>query len=257
MNVNTIEKHWYKILKRVLTSGKYTTKDDAEILEYLGYYDFIPNPLNDSAFDHYGFPTSNPEFLLDLIRKGVFEIDGYPMNAQAQADYVESLNKDESILCFEDENSFVYTYPERLQAMRPTENNVENIFMDQIDVIVHRLITNLGSNRAVANVYNAFLDAYKTDIPCLQWVQATVRNNKLRLHVIFRSNDIGGAWPSNMLLLMYLGMFISYAINVETQKEIVFEGIDYHVSSAHIYKNQVLDMQTVIDNAGKKNKDKC
>ena len=38
-------------------------------------------------------------------------------------------------------------------------------------------------------------------IPCLNWVQATIRNNKLILHVIFRSNDCYSAFPSNMLFI--------------------------------------------------------
>ena len=94
------------------------------------------------------------------------------------------------------------------------------------------MLNYVGTNRAVMNIYNGQLDGTEKDIPCLNWLQFTIRNNKLEMHCMFRSNDVFNAWPSNMYLLTYLGMKLA------NEFDIFFDGIDYHCSSAHYYMSE-------------------
>ena len=100
----------------------------------------------------------------------------------------------------------------------------------------------MGSNRAVAVTFNPFIDNERDDIPCLQLIQALVRNDKLILSVYFRSNDLYGAFPSNMMFLTYLGMKIANELGVQ------FDYIDYHCSSLHVYETDYKQASKVILN---------
>ena len=130
--------------------------------------------------------------------------------------------------------------------MRIGDKSDNNILVNQLDVIIKRLRDNIGTNRAVAHFYNCGLDKDEVDIPCLQFLQATVRDDKLQIHIIFRSNDIFGAWVSNMFLIMYIGLIICDSLR-EEHPNISFEGVDYHVSSAHIYKTDLGMAKKIIE----------
>lgn len=231
--MNSIEIEWKKLLKTILKEGSFNIKDDSEVLEILGYHTFVKNP-----FLAHGFVSQSPECFLKWINNGWFDIKDYPMNRQGISEYLEGLHDKNIIECFNSKDGFVYTYPERLLSMRVWDKNSDNlILIDQLAVIVNRLRENPGSNRAVAHFYNCGLDRYEVDIPCLQFLQATIRDEKLTLHVIFRSNDIYGAWPANMFFITYIGLLICEAL--KNDYSLTFEGIDYHVTSAHIYKTDL------------------
>lgn len=210
-----ITSKWKRYLKTIYYKGHNHVKDDSPIREYLGNNIFIEMP-----WEYMNMIDKNnaPTVFLDAIKKGNYDIDGYPMKSLGLYDYVTSWDKKDQIHGIE----FVYTYPERLF------NYPEN----QYEIIKSRLKKNLGSNRGVAVLYNPMLDSDAEDIPCLNWLQVTIRNNNLRLHCMFRSNDIYGAWPSNMLLLSYLGLKLAS----DLPDLVKFKGIDYHCSSAHYYK---------------------
>ena len=84
----------------------------------------------------------------------------------------------------------------------------------------------------------------------MQFLQATIRGNELVLHVIFRSNDIYGAWPANMFFITYIGLMIKDAMS-EKIPDLVFTGIDYHVSSAHIYETDIEKARGVLNGSSK------
>lgn len=232
--MNYIELEWKKLLSAIINEGSLNTKDDSEVLEILGYNTFVKNPINDFS------DQSSDAFLLN-VKDGWYNVDGYVMTGESIAQYIDGMNDSKVICCYDYEDGFVYTYPERLLSMR-TYNGVVN----QLDVIIERLRNNIGTNRAVAHFYNCGLDKDRVDIPCLQFLQATVRDNKLKLHIIFRSNDIFGAWVSNMFLITYIGLLICDHLRKD-HPNIIFEGIDYHVSSAHIYKTDLGMAKKVIE----------
>lgn len=209
--------------KQILNNGEYVYKDDGDyILETLGNFAVI----NDPADLKYKVKYENysAENLLSDIADGKFDMIGNPVKADALYQYVNSLN-DPGL------NGFVYTYPNRI---------FEHFGLSQYNIMKERLINNLGSNRAMTIIYDPYVDGDVKDIPCLQLLQAIVRNNNLSLHCYFRSNDMFGAFYSNMFLLTYFALKLRDDLNKEIiNVNLGFDGIYYHSSSSHIYKSDI------------------
>ena len=237
-----IEDLWRKILKDIHEKGSIHYKDGVEIKEILNISGWIDNPLKEIA-PNYSLIDKNQ--YIDFLRKGVFNIEGYNVKNDALANYVVSLDDKEKIYIDYDidTSDFVYTYPERLQAI-PVAPKFDNFMVDQENQLSHmieRLKEDKGSNRAVATLYNVGLDPYFVkDIPCLNWLQALIRDDKLFLSVMFRSNDIYNAFPSNMHFISYIGMSIVEKLK-EKYPSLVFDGIYYQCSSAHYYTSEIND----------------
>lgn len=223
MNINFFEKVWKELLNEVIYNGKYTYKDDSKIKEVIGVHKQIKNPYSNSIIN-----ISADKFAY-YVKEGIFDIAEYPIKGEALFDYVTSLDDEHQI--YLDDDGFIYTYSERLQ-------NYNDI--NQLDVIINRLNKNINSNRAIAVTYNPMVDMNRQDIPCLQLVQALVRNDKLILGVYFRSNDLYGAFPSNMMFLTYVGMKIADELGVQ------FDYIDYHCSSLHVYETDYEQASKVV-----------
>lgn len=211
--MNIFESKWRKLLEELLLSHKKHIKDETQIREIIGVNERIDNPYNNSMLN------INHKQFAEAVKRGAFDIKDYPIKGEALFDYVTSLDDEHQI--YLDDDGFIYTYSERLQNYQGR---------NQLTDIVNRLKQDSGSNRAVAVTFNPFLDNERADIPCLQLIQALVRNDKLILSVYFRSNDLYGAFPSNMMFLTYLGMKIANELDVK------FDYIDYHCSSLHIYE---------------------
>jgi thymidylate synthase (methanogen type) len=213
---------WKEYLWDIYSNGHKHIKDDGDkIKEILGVHIFLDHPQNSLLFS-----VSSANQYLSLIQNGALNISGYSLKDLALYEYVNSWNNQELII----NPDFIYTYPERLFNMHTYDDSLfEDNWINQYEVIIDRLKNYDGSNRAVAVLYNAGLDKDQQHIPCLNFLQAIIRNGSLTLFCMFRSNDIFNAWPSNMMLLTHLGLMLADALDVE------FEGIDYHCSSAHYY----------------------
>ena len=269
----SLDTEWKQLLWNCYSKGKKTIKDNGdEITELLGNYVFLERPQD--VFIPGRQKVSDPDRFLDLLDKGMYDIQGYPFKTEALYDYVTSLNSDRHIFCSDAEEyialfgsekpcdnnqvvtcedkelftaPFIYTYPERLlHQFNITEFDIdteliETGYLNQYEVILNRLKTNLGSNRAVVTLYQPGLDRERDDIPCLNLLQATVRDNKLELHVMFRSNDLYGAWPANMYFITYLGLCLAKDLNLD------FNGIHYHSTSLHIYKANLEAVKKILD----------
>ena len=265
---------WMQFLWDCIHHGKMVTKDDAEVKELLGNYIYIERPQDIGA--PLNERVSTPERFLELLEKGAYDIEGYPFKTEALYDYVTSLNDDKHIFCSDMEEfkalfkdspcddiapiptcspddqeaffntPFVYTYPERLLHQFNIvdfdydKDLCETGYLDQYQIILNRLKTHENTNRAVATLYHPGLDKERDDIPCLNWLQVTVRDGKLTLHVMFRSNDLYGAWPANMYFLTYLGLCFAKELFID------FEGIYYHSSSLHIYSANIPEVEELI-----------
>lgn len=211
--MNIFESKWRELLEDLIINHKKHVKDETQIREIIGVNERIDNPYKGSMLN------INHKQFAEAVKRGAFDIKDYPIKSEALYNYITSLDQLDKIVL--DEDSFVYTYSERLQNYQGR---------NQLNDIVNRLKQDMGSNRAVAVTFNPFIDNERADIPCLQLIQALVRNNKLILSVYFRSNDLYGAFPSNMMFLTYLGMKIANELGVQ------FDYIDYHCSSLHIYE---------------------
>jgi len=101
--------------------------------------------------------------------------------------------------------SFEYDYHGRLfdwgERLVPAGNDVH---IDQIAYIVEKLRSSRNSRRAVAITWNPVIDERLDDCPCLQLVQCLLREGKLNMRVIFRSNDMLTAAGANMYALVQL-----------------------------------------------------
>lgn len=78
------------------------------------------------------------------------------------------------------------------------------VHIDQIAYIVEKLRTSPNTRRAIAITWNPVIDEKLDDCPCLQLIQCTVREEKLHMRVIFRSNDMLTAAGANMYALVQL-----------------------------------------------------
>jgi thymidylate synthase len=87
---------------------------------------------------------------------------------------------------------FSYTYHERLYH--------ESQFSD----IIKRLKTNPLTRRAVLYTWLPPIDNQSDEVPCLQQIQYTIRNNRLNCCTVFRSNDILSAFGPNAYGLVKL-----------------------------------------------------
>lgn len=251
---NSLNTQWHQFLWDCYHHGKKTTKDDSPILELMGNYVFLERPQ-----DFYGpfyHEVDDSYEYLKYMKKGMYNIPDYPIKDEALYRYVTSwcdkqqiYNADSNLieaLGYDSEKGFVYTYPERVLHIPLMNENHDFCFIDQDKIIMNRLRKNPGTNRAVATLYQAGLDGKRTDIPCLNWLQATIRDNKLELHCMFRSNDLFGAWVSNMYFLTFYGLNLVSNINQIDDANLKFNGIHYHSSSLHIYETDLPEVRRIL-----------
>ena len=71
-----------------------------------------------------------------------------------------------------------------------------------------------SSRRAIAITWNPVIDEQLDDCPCLQLVQCTLRDGRLAMKVIFRSNDMLTAAGANMYALVQLQKSIADRLGV-------------------------------------------
>lgn len=241
--MNSIKEAWIDMLLDIYENGHIHQKDDAEIKEIVNVHKYLEDPATNilSTTLNIGVTPKDSASYLENIIAGNYDIEGYPIKGVALAEYVKSIHN-------KDKQGFVYTYSNRLQAHFVAENCDNIQLINQIEVALQRLSENLGTNRAVMVLYDPDVDSFEEDdqkklvedIPCLNWIQVLVRDNILNLHVQFRSNDAYNAFPSNMMLITYLGMRITEMLN-EQYPDVKFGGIYYNATSVHYYTDVVDD----------------
>jgi thymidylate synthase len=88
------------------------------------------------------------------------------------------------------------------------------VHVDQIEYIVEKLISSPVSRRAIAITWNPVIDEHLDDCPCLQLIQCVLREGKLDMRVVFRSNDMLTAAGANMYALVQLQSSIADKLSV-------------------------------------------
>ena len=114
-----------------------------------------------------------------------------------------------------------YTYGERLFDFNGR---------DQVSAIVDALRETRYSRRAVAGLWDPARDAGSADPPCLNLIQARIRDGKLYLTAYFRSHDIFRAWLMNAFGLRKLQAEIARRVGDCMIGDLVIVS-----QSAHIY----------------------
>ncbi len=126
--------------------------------------------------------------------------------------------------------SFEYDYHGRLFAWGEglTGDEAGHRF-NQVNYIIDKLRSAPSSRRALAITWIPPLDQVRIDCPCLQLVQCVVREGRLNMKVVFRSNDMLTAAGANMYALVHLQQHIAGQLGVAT-------GSYSHISLVpHIY----------------------
>lgn len=114
-----------------------------------------------------------------------------------------------------------YTYGGRLRRFGGA--------IDQVRAMADELRSAGESRRAVASLWNPALDIGSPNPPCLNLVQARLRNGHLALTAYFRSHDIFRAWPSNAYGLRALQAQLASELGVVAGDLAILS------HSAHIY----------------------
>jgi thymidylate synthase len=133
-------------------------------------------------------------------------------------------------------SQFEYDYNERLRHYTIGEREV-----DQLQYIIDELSRSLSSRRAVAITWKPNIDTGLDDVPCLQLVQCVLRDGRLHMKVVFRSNDMLLAAGANMYALTEAQECIRKEIEKKTNCNITL-GTYTHISLVpHIYYKRDAD----------------
>jgi thymidylate synthase len=105
---------------------------------------------------------------------------------------------------------FEYDYHDRLYNWGgPLKAEGNEIHIDQVAYVARKLAASPVSRRAIAVTWNPYVDEQLDDCPCLQLVQCLVRDGRLSMKVVFRSNDMLTAAGANMYALVHLQKYIA------------------------------------------------
>ncbi len=114
------------------------------------------------------------------------------------------------------------------------------VHVDQIAYMVEKLREASTTRRAIAITWNPVMDEKLADCPCLQLVQCLLREGRMEMRVVFRSNDMLSAAGANMYALVRLQQHIADRVG-----EKIGIGAYTHISLVpHIYyKRDVNDLE--------------
>ena len=150
----------------------------------------VENPLQDDMISKLSFcdPTSLEQYRQEML-------DG--------------------ILDFEiEKGKWAYTYHNRMVAY-PVRTDHKIDYSDQLLFIIEELRRNQWSRRAVIDIRDNSQDMYSDDPACWQHAQFFIRDNKLHMKVLFRSNDACKAAFMNAFALIMLQKKVADALGVE------------------------------------------
>ncbi|HJJ91025.1 MAG TPA: thymidylate synthase [Methanocorpusculum sp.] len=88
------------------------------------------------------------------------------------------------------------------------------VHCNQVQYIIEKLRKFPESKRAIGITWCPTIDVRLRDCPCLQLIQCVVREGRLDMKVVFRSNDMLSAAGANMFALVRLQEFVAREIGV-------------------------------------------
>ena len=208
---------WLKLVSLVMQFGKIDkTQHSVEQKELL---DVVAVITDEDPLDIYCpryLPCSKLSLEGKQSKKGVEQLPLPGMDVRPLSYY-------DSILSGTTLPDLSYTYGERLR-------NYGGV--DQIGKMITELRNTRYSRRAVAVLWDPRQDPLSLNPPCLDLVQARIRDGHLFLTVYFRSHDIFRAWPENAFAMRKLQEYIATGVeNVELGDLILVS------HSAHIYED--------------------
>jgi thymidylate synthase len=201
----TIRAAYLRLLWLVMTYGQRGTTqhsaDQREILDTLAVVQ--EEPADPTQFSYAPWMPFSRESLGERLPDGSYT--GY-LGQFLEARPVEGIS---------------YTYGARLRAFAGTH--------DQVATMITDLRKSPNSRRAVATLWNPASDPASLNPPCLNLVQARMRDEQLHLTAYVRSHDIYRAWASNAYGLRALQGLIAENIGATAGE------LTIHSLSAHVY----------------------
>ena len=147
----------------------------------------------------------------------------------------------DGILDFEvGKGNWSYTYHRRMVDYDKYGSSLGLDAIDQIQFVVEELRRNPYSRRAVIDVRNNFDDMGADDPACLQHLQLFIRDGKLHLKALFRSNDAIEAAFFNAFALVMLQKRIADELGVEVGT------YTHRANSFHVYKKNYGMLESVV-----------
>ena len=101
---------------------------------------------------------------------------------------------------------------------------------DQLDKVIQMLKENETTRQAVVSIYDAKeIDTYRTDTPCTYAVSFTIRNEKLYMSVLMRSNDLWFGFCNDQYCFSKLQELVANKLEIEVGEYY------HHATNLHIY----------------------
>jgi len=119
----------------------------------------------------------------------------------------------------------------------------------QISMTAKKLAADRNSRRGVIVTWNPLLDAESTEPPCMDMIQFIIRDSKLHIRVVFRSQDMLLGLPENLVgvdaLLNYMALQINLLLD-RTKDRVITGEITLVSLTPHIYKKRDTDDLTIM-----------
>lgn len=147
----------------------------------------------------------------------------------------EFLDKYTEDLLYGTSSNFEYDYHTRLFNWGKNSTLFDICDVNQIEYILTKLTVEQNSRRAQAITWIPQDDINRNDCPCLQYIQCKIRNNKLNMTVLFRSNDMLLAAGANMYALVQLQKYILNTLNEQTSKNYEMGSYTHISTIPHVY----------------------
>lgn len=204
IEAGNLEKAWKEVLRTVWNSGKEIESQEGKTKEILNLMVHIRKPLQK-------------------------EIKGYPLGPEELENYAESLVHPKL------GHNAEYTYGLRLRVRGDR-------IVDQVEQVVKKLKESPNTRRTVAVLWVPEIDGKKeSGQPCIISIDFKIRDDKLHLSAVMRSNDMYGAVPSNWYGLAKLNEFVASEVGVESGP------ITTLSHSAHIYSTDYSSIKDIIE----------
>lgn len=158
--------------------------------------------------------------------------DYFPVTKEQMSDYAASHFVNQQV-----EQSAAYSYGDRMRSY---------FGVDQIDLLIDKLNTDINSSRAVISLWDSVNDNSSPNPPCLNHIWVRVFNKKLILIATFRSNDMFGAWCSNAGALRFLQKGICERLQWLGHSDLLMGELIINSQSAHVYEASFAEADKLI-----------
>jgi thymidylate synthase len=129
------------------------------------------------------------------------------------------------------------------------EYTYHNRYAYQIPFIINELKRNPLSRRAIMNIREFEVDSTNSDPACMQSIQFFIRENKLHMKVLFRSNDLPEAFFFNAFALIRLQEKIAAELGIRVGS------YTHRSNSMHCYEKDLKMLKKFVEGINTKSPD--